>query len=48
MIILRENGKEQLILMHGYQEFQTIIEDSHLNYIKTLERIFGLNFNTGL
>ncbi len=41
--ILRENGTEKLVLMHGYQGFPTKLEDTHLNYIKTLERIFGLN-----
>ncbi len=41
--ILRENGNEKLVLMHGYQGFPTKLEDTHLNYMKTLERIFGLN-----
>lgn len=41
--ILRKNGTEKIILMHGYQGFPTKIEDCNLNFIKTLERIFGLN-----
>lgn len=41
--ILREFGTEKLILMHGYQGFPTKIEDTHLKYIKTLEKIFDLN-----
>ncbi len=40
---LRKNGNKDLILMHGYQGFPTRIEDSNLNYIRSLERIFGLN-----
>lgn len=43
MKILKENGAEDIILMHGYQGFPTKIEDSHLNYLITLKRIFGLN-----
>ncbi len=40
---LRKNGTKDMVLMHGYQSFPTKLKDSHLNYIKTLERIFGLN-----
>jgi len=40
---LQKNGASDIILMHGYQGFPTKLEDTHLNYIKTLERIFGLN-----
>ena len=40
---LRKNGAEDVILMHGYQGFPTKVEDNHLNYIKTLRRLFGLN-----
>lgn len=43
MDILRKNGTEELVLMHGYQGFPTKIEDSHLNFLKTLKRIFRLN-----
>ena len=41
--VLKDNGSEDIILMHGYQGFPTKIEDSHLNFIKTLEKIFNLN-----
>ncbi len=41
--LLRNNGKNDIILMHGYQAFPTKIEDSHLNFIRSLERMFGLN-----
>lgn len=41
--ILKDNGTKVIILMHGYQGFPTNIEDTHLRYIKTLERLFGLN-----
>ena len=40
---LKKNGASDVILMHGYQGFPTKLEDTHLNYIKTLKRIFGLN-----
>ncbi|KKN24012.1 hypothetical protein LCGC14_0899100 [marine sediment metagenome] len=40
---LKKNGTTDIILMHGYQGFPTKIEDSHLNFIKTLERAFNLN-----
>jgi len=40
---LRKNGTKDIILMYGYQAFPTKIEDSHLNFIRTLERMFGLN-----
>ncbi|GAG73347.1 unnamed protein product, partial [marine sediment metagenome] len=40
---LRKNGADNALLMHGYQGFPTKIEDNHLNYIKTLKRLFGLN-----
>lgn len=41
--ILRSKGAKDMILMHGYQGFPTKIEDFNLKYIKTLERLFGLN-----
>ncbi len=41
--ILRKNGAIDIVLLHGYQGFPTKIEDTHLNFIKTLERVFGLN-----
>lgn len=40
---LKKLGTKDIILMHGYQGFPTKIEDCHLNYIKTLQRVFGLN-----
>ncbi len=43
MDILKNNGTEEIVLMHGYQAFPTKIEDTHLNFIKTLKKIFGLN-----
>jgi sialic acid synthase SpsE len=43
MDILKKNGTEDIVLMHGYQGFPTKIEDSHLNFLKTLKRIFRLN-----
>jgi len=41
--LLRSNGTEKIILMYGYQAFPTKIEESNLNYLKTLEKIFELN-----
>ncbi|KKK84091.1 hypothetical protein LCGC14_2786830, partial [marine sediment metagenome] len=40
---LRKNGTTEIILMHGYQAFPTKIEDTHLNFIRSLERLFELN-----
>ena len=40
---LKEKGTDNIVLMHGYQAYPTKVEDTHLNYIKTLERISGLN-----
>lgn len=40
---LRKNGSGDIVLMHGYQGFPTKIEETNLNYIETLERVFGLN-----
>ena len=40
---LRKNGNENIVLMHGYQAYPTKIEDTNLNFIKTLEKIFGFN-----
>lgn len=40
---LMGNGTSDIILMYGYQAFPTKIEDSNLNYIRTLKRLFGLN-----
>lgn len=41
--VLKNNGTQDIILMHGYQGFPTKIEDSNLKYIKTLKNVFGLN-----
>jgi len=43
IILLEENGTEQIVLMHGYQGFPTKVEDCNLEYIKTLQKLFGLN-----
>jgi sialic acid synthase SpsE len=40
---LEKNGSEKIVLMHGYQAYPTKIEDCHLNYIKSLERLYGFN-----
>ncbi len=40
---LRKNGTTEIILMHGYQAFPTKIEDTHLNFIRSLKRLFELN-----
>ncbi len=41
--LLRKYGTDDIVLMHGYQAYPTKIEDTHLNFIKTLERMFGLH-----
>lgn len=38
---LRSAGVSEMILMHGFQAFPTKLEESHLNYILTLENLFG-------
>ncbi len=40
--LLTNSGTTNIILMYGYQGFPTKIEDNKLNFIRTLERIFGL------
>ena len=40
---LKKNGTRDIVLMHGFQSFPTKLKDTHLNYIKTLKRVFGLN-----
>lgn len=40
---LKQNGTKNLILMHGYQGYPTKLEDTHLNFIRTLRRNFNLN-----
>ncbi len=41
--VLKNNGTQDIILMHGYQGFPTKISDSNLKFMKTLEKLFGLN-----
>ncbi len=41
--ILKINGTKDIVLMHGYQGFPTKILDSNLKFMKTLEKLFGLN-----
>ena len=43
MDILKKGGTEEIVLMHGYQAFPTTIEDTHLKFIKTLKKMYGLN-----
>ncbi len=40
---LKNNGTQDIILMHGYQGFPTTISDSNLKFMKTLKKLFGLN-----
>lgn len=40
--VARAEGNEQVMLLHGVQNFPTRIEDSHLRYIGTLKETFGL------
>ncbi len=39
--IARTEGNEQVILLHGVQNFPTRVEDSHLRFIATLKATFG-------
>ncbi len=43
MDLLKKEGTEEIVLMHGYQAFPTTIEDTHLKFIKTLKKMYGLN-----
>ena len=38
---LRDKGIKNLVLMHGYQAYPTKINESRINYIKTLKKIFN-------
>jgi len=38
---LKALGVKDIILMHGYQGYPTLIEESHLNYIETLGQLYG-------
>ena len=40
--VVRSEGNENLMLLHGVQNFPTKTADSHLRYIETLKRLFGL------
>ncbi|MGH9321336.1 MAG: N-acetylneuraminate synthase family protein [Vicinamibacteria bacterium] len=40
--VARREGNEGLMLLHGVQNFPTRSEDSHLAFIDTLKRTFGL------
>jgi len=40
---LKKNGAKDVILMHGYQAYPTKIENTHLKFIRTLEKKFNLN-----
>jgi sialic acid synthase SpsE len=40
--VARREGNESLMLLHGVQNFPTRSEDSHLLFIDTLKRTFGL------
>ncbi len=39
---LQDTGCNQIILMHGYQNFPTKIEQAHLNYMLSLKQLFAL------
>ncbi len=40
--VARTEGNEDIMLLHGVQNFPTRIEDTHLRFIATLKRAFGL------
>jgi sialic acid synthase SpsE len=40
--VTRTEGNDALMLLHGVQNFPTRSEDSHLRFIETLKRTFGL------
>ncbi len=41
MAAVSSEGNDQMILLHGVQNFPTRVEDSHLRFIRTLKKTFG-------
>ena len=39
---LKTFGVKDIFLMHGYQGYPTVVDESHLNYINTLEQLFDV------
>ncbi|MBN2517362.1 MAG: N-acetylneuraminate synthase family protein [Candidatus Altiarchaeota archaeon] len=39
---IRQEGNEEIVLLHGIQTYPTKIEDMHLNLIQSLKETFGL------
>lgn len=39
---MKRLGVTQIILMHGFQAFPTEISETHLNFLETIENLFGL------
>ncbi|MDB4857927.1 N-acetylneuraminate synthase family protein [Alphaproteobacteria bacterium] len=40
--IFREIGNRKIVLLHGYQNYPTKIENSNISYMRTLKDMFGL------
>lgn len=40
--ILKENGAKEIVLLHGFQSYPTLVEDTNLNKMKLLKETFGL------
>jgi N,N'-diacetyllegionaminate synthase len=40
--LIQQTGNQDIVLMHGIQNYPTKLEDMHLRYIQSLKQIFGL------
>lgn len=40
--VMKEAGNEAIVLVHGFQNYPTKLEDMHLKYIESLKRAFSL------
>jgi len=40
--LIRQMGNEQIVLLHGFQNYPTRLEDTHLNRVQALARQFSL------
>lgn len=42
IFLLRENGNDQVALIHGFQNYPTKLEDMNLRFTQSLKQIFGV------
>jgi sialic acid synthase SpsE len=39
---IRDAGNPQIVLLHGFQNYPTRLEEVHINYVTTLKNLFGV------